>query len=81
MHCLFDTNELLKRGQNSTWSNQPTDGIYADKMLVYIPVAEYGPKPSIGSPMLIDGKRRYLIRDCMDEDGLYSFVIERNRGK
>lgn len=80
MHCIFDNNELLKRGQSNVW-NQPTDGIYADKMLVYIPVKEYGPKPRIGKPMVLDGTRRYTIKDCVDEAGLYSFVIERNRSQ
>ncbi len=72
MHVQFDKNELNDRKPSSDNS----DGLYTGLMLVYIPVAEYGPMPAIGKLISID-KKQYLIRDCINEDGIYSMTIER----
>lgn len=72
MHVQFDKNELNDRKPSADNS----DGLYTGLMLVYIPVSEYGPMPKIGKLITID-KKQYQIRDCINEDGIYSMTIER----
>ena len=35
-----------------------------------------GPPPKLGKLLLLDGKKRYIITDVTDEDGIYSFELE-----
>lgn len=37
---------------------------------------DYGPRPKLGKLLLLDGKKRYIITDVTDEDGIYSFELE-----
>lgn len=71
VHIMYDKNELNDRKPAGT-----ADGLYTGLMLVYIPVGEYGPAPAINKIITINGKQ-YQIRDCINEDGIYSMTIER----
>lgn len=72
MHVMFDKNELNDRKPSADNS----EGLYTGLMLVYIPVSEYGAMPAIGKIITIE-KKQYQIRDCINEDGIYSMTIER----
>ncbi len=78
MRVLIDNNELIERQQKTGLNAE--DGVYGTKLLIYIPVADYGPKPQIGKRLLLDGRRIYSITDCVDEDGIYSMTLEATRG-
>lgn len=71
VHIIYDKNELNDRKPAGT-----ADGLYTGLMLVYIPVCEYGPAPAINKIITINGKQ-HKIRDCVNEDGIYSMTIER----
>lgn len=83
MHVTIDGNELIERQQATGWNPRSnvmrSDGLYAAQLLIYVPAADYGPKPKPGKPLLLDGKRQYIITDCVDEDGIYSITLEANR--
>lgn len=78
MHLIIDNNELIER-ERSIVLNQRSDGLYGAQLLIYVPAAEYGPKPRPGKPLNLDGKRLYTIADCTDEDGIYAMTLEANR--
>lgn len=78
MRVLIDNNELIDRQQKTGLDAQ--DGIYHGKLLVFIPAADYGPKPQIGKRLILDGKKLYSISDCVDEDGIYSMTLDAMRG-
>lgn len=79
MHVIIDENELTEREQ-AYIVTQRTDGIHKKRLLIYVPAAEYGAKPVPGSRINLDGKRLYLVEDCIDEDGVYSITLEANAG-
>lgn len=79
MHAIIDENELMEREQ-AYIVTQRTDGIYRKRLLIYVPAAEYGPKPVPGSRINLDGKRLYIVEDCIDEDGVYSITLGANNG-
>lgn len=76
MRAIIDSMELLEREKSK--SSQYTDGLYLDQNLIYIPVEDYGPRPRIGKSLLLDGKKQYIITDIQEENGVYSFTLERN---
>jgi hypothetical protein len=49
------------------------------RKLLYIPVADYGPKPAVGRVLLLDGKRQYKIVECDTENGFYVMTVEAYR--
>lgn len=78
MRVIIDTNELEER-QKSTVADRSTDGIYKAAILIYIPVEDYGPKPKPGKLLNIDNRKTYIIKSCINEDGIYSMVLEAAR--
>ena len=55
---------------------QHADGVYKRRLLLYVAAEDYGPRPKLGKLLLLDGKKRYIITDVTDEDGIYSFELE-----
>ncbi|MCM1295490.1 MAG: hypothetical protein NC311_08090 [Muribaculaceae bacterium] len=58
-------------------------GLYTANSILYIKVADYGPKPKIGKPLVMDAgtdhQRTYTIKKCEEEDGVYRMTLERTR--
>ena len=76
MHVLFDEYELTKNDQSG---KVRPDGVYKDMLLIYVPVAEMGPKPKTGRVLILDGKKTYRVADVMTEDGVYAIQLEAYR--
>ena len=87
--------EVALKEHSSHWEggtrrNMDT-GLYEAHTLLYIKVADYGPKPKVGKQLVlsdppVDGKdkknsrpRTYLIAHCEEEDGVYRMTLERRR--
>lgn len=65
-----------KRLQKNTYKYG--DGMWLKELMFYIPKAVYGKGlPSVGRQLMFDG-RRYIVRDAIDEDGVYSVELEAN---
>ena len=54
-------------------------GLYTAYSVLYIRAEDYGPKPKIDKPMVIDQKRTYSIKACEVEDGVYRMKLKRTR--
>lgn len=58
-------------------------GLYTAASTLYIRVADYGPKPKIGKPLVMDKgtdvQRTYSIINCEEEAGVYRITMERTR--
>ncbi len=54
-------------------------GLYTDWAILYIRVADYGPKPKQGKVLIVDEKRKYQIQRCEDEGGVYRMTLGRTR--
>lgn len=77
MRVMLDSDKL-RETRVEAGTRDHLDGLYAAELLVYIPVADYGAKPKIGKPMIINNKQ-YIITDCTDEAGIYNFSLRRHR--
>ena len=74
MKVVLDGNELIERTVASGVKH--ADGVYKRRLLLYVAAEDYGPRPKLGKLLLLDGKKRYIITDVTDEDGIYSFELE-----
>ena len=58
-------------------------GLYTAHTVLYIKVADYGPKPKIGKHLVLDKgekmQRTYSILNCEEEAGVYRISMERTR--
>lgn len=58
-------------------------GLYTSVSTLFIRVADYGPKPKIGKPLVMDKgtqvQRTYSIINCEEEAGIYKITMERTR--
>lgn len=58
-------------------------GLYTSTSTLFIRVADYGPKPKIGKPLVMDKgtdvQRTYSIINCEEEAGVYKITMERTR--
>ena len=58
-------------------------GLYTSISTLFIRVADYGPKPKIGKPLVMDKgtdvQRTYSIINCEEEAGIYRITMERTR--
>lgn len=77
MRVMLDA-DALKETKFVPGKHEHADGLYAADVMIYIPVDDYGPKPKIGKLMVL-GKKQYVITDCVDEAGMYTFTLKRNR--
>jgi hypothetical protein len=75
MPVLVDNNELIDRGKKAK-SNM--DGVTVRTTLIFVRARDYGALPPVGSTILLDGQL-YTVTDSMNEDGLYSVHLEKNR--
>ena len=73
MNVIIDGNEIIERQGNNH------DGTYLGKTLIYVSSSEFGNKPKINSALRLDHKL-YTVKDCIDENGIYSITLERTKG-
>lgn len=75
------------REHNSHWeagAKQNFDtGLYTAHSILYIRVADYGPKPKVGKLLTMDAgtdhKRTFSIVKCEEEAGVYRMTLQRTR--
>lgn len=73
MNVVIDNSELLERAKISGLS--ATDGTYTSSILVFLPAADFGAKPRIGTLITLDGIE-FKVINCTDECGLYSIELK-----
>ena len=59
-------------------------GLYLSYSILYISVADYGPRPKMDKLIVLKepegkGQRTYKIKSCETEDGIYRMTLERVR--
>ncbi len=58
-------------------------GLYTSATTLYIRAADYGPKPKVGKPLVLDKgtnvQRTFSIVNCEEEAGVYRITMERTR--
>ncbi len=78
MRVLLDKYELGKNDSSTT--KVPTEGLYKDMLLIFVPISDFGPKPRTGRTLVLDGKKTYRVSDVIEEDGLYRMQLEAYKG-
>ena len=85
--CLVILEEDMLKEHAAHWeagAKQNFDtGLYTARSILYVSVADYGPKPKVGKLLVLDRgtklQRTYTIRSCEDEGGIYRIIMERTR--
>lgn len=85
--CLVILEESTLKEHSSHWeagAKQNFDtGLYNAYTVLYIRAEDYGPKPKVGKPLILDAgtdhKRSYQIKSCEDESGVFRMIMERVR--
>ena len=58
-------------------------GLYNAHTILYIKVKDYGPRPKVGKPLVLDEgtdhQRTYKILNCEEDAGVYRMTMERVR--
>ena len=75
MTAMVDDMEHIEKKMKSKM-----DGIYARQILLYVKASAFGPLPSQGRLLKLDG-RAYTVVDTTDEGGVYTITLEANRSK
>lgn len=73
---IIDENELTER-EKRTRQNMDME-LHKKQLLFYIAAEDFGPLPSPGKILELDGKK-YEITDANNEDGIYSISLEVTR--
>lgn len=71
-------NEHSSHWEGGTKQNFDT-GLYDVHTILYLRVEDYGPKPKVGKPLVLDRKRTYTILSCEEESGVYRMTLKRVR--
>ena len=73
---IVDDNEMIEREKKM---KSDMDGINVKTTLIYVRARDYGSGlPPVGYAVTLDGKS-YLVIEAVNEDGVYSIELERNR--
>lgn len=81
MNIIIDANEMVEREKRRTGQGELTSyrqGVFKETLLFYVLAQDFGPLPSIGRRLELDGKH-YIISDAINEDGIYSISLEAQR--
>ncbi len=81
MVISIDNNEMVEREKRRTGQGELTSyrqGVFKETLLFYVLAQDFGPLPSIGRRLELDGKH-YIISDAINEDGIYSISLEAQR--
>lgn len=73
---IIDENELTER-EKRVRQNMDME-LHKKQLLFYIAAEDFGPLPSPGKILELDGKK-YEITDANNEDGIYSISLEVTR--
>ncbi|MCL2563600.1 MAG: hypothetical protein FWE08_06155 [Oscillospiraceae bacterium] len=73
MDVVVDTLELTERRQDR--HGESFDGLYKGNIMIYVPAAQFGPKPAVGDLLVLDGRAHYRVVDATNEDGVYSIEL------
>lgn len=73
MRVLVDNLELAKRDPSGV---KYSDGLYADTIMIFVPIEDFGARPKIKRVLNIDGKRSYSVENVDEEDGIYVITME-----
>ncbi len=73
--AIIDNNEMLEREKRY---QKETEGIYRKQLMIYVTAEELGPPPAIGRLFSVD-RKDYSVMDVINEDGIYSILLEANR--
>lgn len=76
MSAILDTNELEEREKRL--KEDMTTGVYKKQILFYVRASDFGRMPSVGSVLEFD-RKRYIVTNAINEDGIYSVEAEANR--
>lgn len=72
MPALIDENEAGEREIKYVGYGS---GTYKRHLLVYVSEANFGPLPTVGRTITLDGKT-YRIHDAVSEDGIHAITLE-----
>lgn len=72
MNVMIDNNEQIEREKRET---KMGEGLFIKQVLFYVSQEEFGKLPKIGRQMMFDS-RKYLVKDAINEDGIYSISLE-----
>ena len=75
VHAILDSQAIRPARDPSPH----TLGIYADALVLFVPVTEFGAKPRVGVPLLLDRKRQYRVADVRTQSGVYAIELEAMR--
>lgn len=79
MLCIVDNNEMIDREKRYQYKRSLyADGVYIKTLLIYVRAEDFGPLPAVGRVVTFD-KKSYLISDAINEDGIYSLMLEANK--
>ena len=73
MEVMVDENELLERDKAKLGTH--TDGLYKSRRLIYVAQKDFGKRPAVKAPLILDG-RAYRVKDCTAEDGILAIELE-----
>lgn len=77
--CIVDNNEMIDREKRYQYKRSLyADGVYIKTLLIYVRAEDFGPLPAVGRVITFD-KKSYLISDAINEDGIYSLLLEANK--
>lgn len=77
MTVIVDDNEIIER-EKKMKSNM--DGVFTKQKLIYVKAEEFGVLPAVGRSLVFDGSR-YIVQEAVDEQGIYSILMEASRTK
>ena len=79
MLCIVDNNEMIDREKRYQYKRSLyADGVYIKTLLIYVRAEDFGPLPAVGRVITFD-KKSYIISDAINEDGIYSLLLEANK--
>lgn len=80
LHMIFDQEMLIIIDENELTEREKrirrNEGeLYKKQLLFYIAAEDFGPLPSPGNVLELD-RKRYVIIEAENEDGIYSISLE-----
>lgn len=83
--CVIEVSRLQEHSAHwEAGAKQNFDtGLYTAHTILYIKIADYGPRPKVGRQLVMDQgtkeQRTFTILKCEDEAGIYRITMERTR--
>lgn len=74
MVVSVDGMEVVERAKKQV-ENSRIDGIFKQRIILYVARSDFGPLPAIDRILNFDG-RNYKVKDAIDEVGIFSITVE-----